>query len=608
VTGAISTSAVSASGVPRHASAGLITTGAAHGLLAGDTVVLSGHSVNEVNGTHRIFDVPSSTQFRIPIALSGAGTGGTWAKLAMLTTPALCIREFLTNRVYGPAADESTEIDDTAWNAEATYHETATGIPVANSPTFQNRKGVSQIVVSGGVAVATTTTIPSDGSTPATTTHQFTVGQTARISGFSTSASGALNGSFPITAVTTNTFSFATAVANGTYFCDTSTVRTPRTRDELSVTTYMGRVIVTTPGTLFACNGLADPSQSIQATLEELLSSCRGLLVYQSGKFRLVTPRATTPLSTFALTDDTIVGDVTVTCPGQDDAANVVVATFPNIASNFQQDTVSFPAAIDPNDLLAGDNNLWLRKEINLPFTTNRATAQQIAMVLRRESRARVLQCVATEAALLAQVGDVVPVTRDVYGWSAKPFRVLVMAARQDDTVELTLVEHDDTWYNLDPNDDVTYYNNTPPTSHYPAATRITLVDFRKLGLSAHGGSGSLASGLSLGYTILNSANANITVSAHTVNVPTGNQTYLAISYPSANVFVSGSAAPKRGSPWYVYMDDPNVDGSGSYAATQTPPDLAQSATRRYIGSVTIPAGNTGTDATAGVDGSTKRY
>jgi hypothetical protein len=594
-TGTISTSAVSATGVPRHASAALLTESSAHGLVAGDMVSITGHSKAEVNGTHRVFDVPSSTTYRLPVSLSGAGSGGTRTKLAMSTTPALCIREFLTNRIYGPGVNESTELDDTNIGTEATYHETATGLPIENSATFVNQKGVSQIVVSGGTATATTTAVPTvDNPTPGASANQFIVGQTALVSGFSDVASGALNGSFVITAIGTNTFSFATAVANGTYACDTRENRKPRNRDELAVTIRVGHVVVTTPGTLLTTNGISDPSNSVQQTLEELLSSCRGTLIYQSGKFRLVTPRATTPLSTFALTDDTIVGAVTLSLPGQEDRANVVAATFPNKAANYQQDATQFPGPNDPNPELLDDNGLWLRKEIELPFTTNRATAQQICMVVRRESRARILQCVATEAALLAQVGDVVPVTRPVYGFAAKPFRILVMASREDDLVEITAVEHDDTWYNLDPNDDITFYATTPPSTHAPG-----LSDFRSMGTSGHMGPASMQSGLTITYSITSTTAASFTVSTHVVKVPVAPGEWREISYTGATVNVLGLT--DRAVPLYIYADDPTLAGGAvTYLYSQSEHVLAESAGRYYVGSVTIPSGAGGSGSGTG--------
>lgn len=590
-TGTITTSAISGTGVPRHASAALITESGAHGLAAGDTVYITGHTPAELNGTHRIFDVPSPTTYRLPVALSAGGTGGTRAKLAFSTTPALCIREFLTNHVYGAAATDA-EIDDTGFGVEATYHETATDLPIVNSAGVTNLRGCSQIVVSGGVATATTTTLPDETRrVPQVTPHTFLVGQTAWISGFSDVAGGALNGKFLITVVpTASTFRFATAVANGTYFCDVrSNVQTKPNREDV-VTIPVGKVSAITPGTLFTTNGIADPSQAVQQTLEELLSSCRGLLVYQSGLFRLTTPRATTPLATFALTDDTIIGEVRLILPGQADMANVLTATFPNAAASYQQDTISYPSSYDTNTLLGFDNNQWLRKEIELPFTSQRATAQQICMVLRQESRARILQCVATEKALLAQVGDVVPVTREVYGFSARPFRILIMAPREDDTVEMTLVEHDDSWYNLDPSDDVLYYDGTPPTPHFPPIENFFLRDFRKQGASGTAGPSSLDNGLTLGYQASSAILGQIDVSAHTVRVPTADSDYVDVSYNSGTVTLTGSGV--RGVPLYVYVDDATYAGGAlSYAFSVNAPDLMIGSGRRWLGTITVPAG-----------------
>lgn len=69
----------------------LVTTSGAHGLIAGDTVLIAGvvsTFINDINGTRTLYDAPSATTFRIiTLALGGTYTsGGTATKSLTLTT------------------------------------------------------------------------------------------------------------------------------------------------------------------------------------------------------------------------------------------------------------------------------------------------------------------------------------------------------------------------------------------------------------------------------------------------------------------------------------------------------------------------------------------
>lgn len=68
------------------ASPTVITTGAAHGLVTGDYVTISGHagSVPDINGTYQV-TMLTATTFSIPVAVTTAGTGGTAAEVTFAT-------------------------------------------------------------------------------------------------------------------------------------------------------------------------------------------------------------------------------------------------------------------------------------------------------------------------------------------------------------------------------------------------------------------------------------------------------------------------------------------------------------------------------------------
>jgi len=209
-------------------------------------------------------------------------------------------------------------------------------------------------------------------------------------------------------------------------------------------------------GVRFTCNGAIDTSQPRQQVLSDLLSSCRGDLVHQGGKYRLVIRRVQSPVS-FALTEDNIVGDWEFSRTGAD-APNSITISWVDPLAEFQAREVTWPEAGAANGFLTADNNIASHVRIELPMTTNIYIAQQIGMVTLREAREDVsIAVTAKEAALILQVGDVVNLTHSTPGFSAKPFWVSAMAINPDATVRLVLREYDAAAYTLDT-------QNTDPT------------------------------------------------------------------------------------------------------------------------------------------------
>lgn len=424
------------------------TTATAHGYAEGDIVVLAGYTGPGLNGTHRVDRILSTTQFRVFGAVYVAGTGGTFTRLAYSTNPAVCIRDYLASPIYGAGA-QAAELDDTAIAAEANYCDELLNAPLENSASFTNRRRITDIVVATGVATVTTTTA-----------HQFTTGQTARISGMDTTT--VLNATATITVTGASTFTFATAQANGTYTPPLQLRhRYEYTGESTTTNEAMGYVSVLKTQKRFEISGVVNTAQSVKENLEEMLSSCRGMLVYQSGKYRPSTRRPTTTHA-LALTEDIIVGDWEYHLPGQRDLANVIRAAFLDETKGYTIGFAEYPAPGMPNGFLTSDNNQLLRREIELPYTTDRTTAQQIAMVTRRESRNGIAVSVTcTEAALQYQVNDVVACTHPSPGWVAKLFWISQITVLPSALVRLTLSEYEATSYDLDAQDDTPFAPNT---------------------------------------------------------------------------------------------------------------------------------------------------
>lgn len=425
-----------------------ITTSAAHGYAEGDLVVLSGYSASALNGTHRVDRIVSSTVFRVYGPVYAAGTGGTLTKLAYSTNPAVCIRDYLASPIYGIGA-LAAELDDTAIAAEANYHDEILNVPLENTDAFTNQRRISQIVVAAGVATVTTTTA-----------HQYATGNTVRISGMD--AATVLNGNFVVTVTGASTFTYATAETNGTYIPPTQERHRYTYIAEVEIVfEQMAFASVLKTQKRFEISGVVNTANPVKENLEDILTSCRGMLVYQGGKYRPLTRRPSTAHA-LALTEANIIGDFEYALPGQRDLANVVRAAFLDATKGYTVNFVDYPAPGMPNGFLTEDNNQRLARDIELPFTTSRVTAQQVAMVTRRESRNGIgMSLTCTEAALAYAVGNVANVTHPSPGFVAKPFWVVAIAILPTALVRLTLQEYDATAYDLDAQDDTPFAPNT---------------------------------------------------------------------------------------------------------------------------------------------------
>lgn len=223
--------------------------------------------------------------------------------------------------------------------------------------------------------------------------------------------------------------------------------------DFITEANYADENVTTDAGTAdrFTANGMVDTSQTVGTNLKSLLSSCRGWLVYEGGAFRMFIRKVKSAAS-YKLTEDQFIGDLTFNLPGIKDSFNRITGRIINPANSlYQADGVQWPRAGASNSFLTDDNNFDVPQTLELPFTQNKYTAEQILMVLLRESRdAETVTAVVKEAALQLQVGDVVAVSHSTPGWSDKLFWVLNISLALDGTVRLSLIEYNAAAYSLD--------------------------------------------------------------------------------------------------------------------------------------------------------------
>lgn len=198
----------------------------------------------------------------------------------------------------------------------------------------------------------------------------------------------------------------------------------------------------------FRMNGWVDTSRTAAENLAAMLATCRGELIWQGGKYRIVIRQAKTA-ETFELTEDNIIGEWEFVRGGIN-VPNIIEASFVRSDHEHTTDTIVWPLSTD-TAFITQDSGLENRREVELRFCTDRYQALQTIMVLLRELRQDVLVSVtATQEAMKLQVGEVVKLTHSTPGFTEKEFWVTGVFLRPDGKVRLALQEYDAAAYSLD--------------------------------------------------------------------------------------------------------------------------------------------------------------
>lgn len=333
---------------------------------------------------------------------------------------------------------------------------------------------------------------------------------------------------------------------------------------------YCDEIVNTTAynSTRFLAHGAVDTGAPRIAALQDILSSCRGQITNQDGGFRLYINKPET-VETFELNESNIVGDWDF----------VRVADVPNMVTYSYVEPGRYtvrerfwPAPGVANAYLTADNGIPKETRVDLPFTTNKYIAEQIASVALKEARNDlVVGVTAKEEALKLQVGDVVNLTHSTPAWTDKPFRVAAMGILQNFTVRLVLREYTAADYNLDTQTTI----DEPPGSDLPDPFGDRAVFLGEAGIISH---------TMMGTDAVEADNVNIPeLSDITPDMGTlvAGRMDNAASSPTAGVRLdSGSAKPGT---WARYLDlaatgtDPflfhdalslNADGSAEFGGT----------------------------------------
>ena len=190
----------------------------------------------------------------------------------------------------------------------------------------------------------------------------------------------------------------------------------------------------------YTVNGAFSSAETPQAVLSRMVAACSGYLVYVNGKFSLKVGKYTSPVMT--LTEDEIVTGISVsTADSRRDTFNAVKGVYSEPNSLYQPQTYS-PVT---NALYESEDGETIFRNRDFQFVTSNATCQRLAKIMLEKARQQiVVQFSANLKAFKLQVGDVVQLTFDRYGWGSKQFEVIDWSANMgaiNPSVALTLRE-----------------------------------------------------------------------------------------------------------------------------------------------------------------------
>ena len=172
----------------------------------------------------------------------------------------------------------------------------------------------------------------------------------------------------------------------------------------------------------YTINGVLNADMSIQDCLQQMVTACGGSLWWGGGSWKLKPGYYTAPVKTLTLDD--IVSEINLqTRIAMRDNFNIVRGTFNDagqrwIAAEYPE---FYSAAF-----VAEDDGVESPIDLELPLTTSSATAQRLAkqLLFRNREQLTFTADFGMEA-LELQVGDIIALTIDRYGWSAKEFEVV---------------------------------------------------------------------------------------------------------------------------------------------------------------------------------------
>lgn len=239
----------------------------------------------------------------------------------------------------------------------------------------------------------------------------------------------------------------------------------------------------------FTCNGVINTQNSLMTNCKILLSTFRGIMPYQGGKYKLriehggddtdIAATPTDPTTVFTVTTDHLIGGVQLEGESKQHKANRVVVTYVDPEADYQPNEVVVPTEGSADDVafLAADNGIRLEKRITMPTITDRRIAEQFALVFLKRSRTQKFLTFQTNLATTdTAVGDLIRVQSTPLSLDGI-FRIMDLRLSTQGTMEISAIEHQASTYAISGSgtDYVRPIINLPDPLTVDAPTGLTL-------------------------------------------------------------------------------------------------------------------------------------
>ena len=245
---------------------------------------------------------------------------------------------------------------------------------------------------------------------------------------------------------------FGMGIANSYFDSNFADWQTAGDVCDVNITPYSGADEID----LMDSHAVIDTSRKAIDNVKEIIKGCRGILNFTYGNYKILVE--TTGSASITLTEDNIIGGITVASKNKNSRYNRVLVNFINPDKNYQSDEVQFPPVDDSAEASAdrhatmktGDGDLLLEGRFDFPTLTNPYQAREMAEIILRRSRSSLDVVIKADGnAMELAIGDIVNVTHATPSFSAKAFRVQGLVLNADMSVSLTLSEHQDSYYSF---------------------------------------------------------------------------------------------------------------------------------------------------------------
>lgn len=214
----------------------------------------------------------------------------------------------------------------------------------------------------------------------------------------------------------------------------------------------------------YECHGVLSAENTPADNLGRMLTSCNGTIFWGSGKWKIKAGSYTSPVKDFTLDD--LRSEISLkTRTSARDNFNAVQGTFADATADWI--TVDYPQIKSTGTFLFEDGGVENILDLSLPFTTSSTMAQRLAkQTLFRSREQMALTAEFGMSAFELEIGDIVRLTIDRYGFTNKEFEVVSWALvpnadAGDMRIAMTLQETSEAAFAWDAEETAITTNNT---------------------------------------------------------------------------------------------------------------------------------------------------